>query len=99
MRKTTAIVLTLAIAALVALSGCGGGLKASAVKPYTDQLAAIMPVVEQEVGEVVDLYVPDVEKRERIKAALAGATLATKTLKAIVDAAAASEKAEGEGGP
>jgi len=97
MRKTTAIVLTLALAALVILPGCaGGGLKASAVKPYTDQLAAIAPVIEQEVGEVVDQYVPDAEKRERVKSALAIATKAAKALKIVVDVAAASEKAEGE---
>jgi hypothetical protein len=95
--KRIAIVV-LVLVAIVVAPGCGGGLKASAIKPYTDQLAAVAPVVEQEVGEVVDLYVPDVEKRERIKGALAVATKATKALKIIVDTAAAAEDAEAKEG-
>ena len=70
--------------------GCGGGLKASSIKPYTDQLAATVPVLIDEALPFVD----DPEKRERLEKYGKMAKAALLAIKAVVDASAAIEEKE-----
>jgi len=87
------LLLTVAILVLaLACAGCGGGLKASLVKPYSDQLAVAVPVVVDEVLPLALEQVKDEAKRERIKKYGEMAKLAAAGIKTVVDAAAEAEK-------
>lgn len=85
--KRTAYAVVLLLLLLPFVGCAGGNLKASTIKPYTDQLAATLPVL---IDEVLPL-ITDPEKRARIEGYGRTVTLAMLAIKAAVDAAAAAE--------
>lgn len=93
---TTAILfVVLMVGLVVAMTGCaGGGLKASAVKPWSDQLAVAVPVLVDEALPLIE----DPVKRARFEKYGKMAKAAAIGIKVVVDAATAAEKKE-EGEP
>ena len=82
-------IVCLLVLALILPSCAGGGLKASTVKPYTDTLAANLPLL---IDEALPL-IPE-EKRAKFEEYGRIVTAAMLAMKTAVDMAAAAEKSE-----